>query len=115
MFLLQMLHPTSPVGADKFCFSMNLATQMPQLQRSLQRLFVRLCEASFQFPQRLWLANVRLVDRQPVNGGAFGEIYIGEYGGSQVALKALRIFRHRDEETKNRKVGEYREHCGACC
>lgn len=77
------------------------------MERSLQRAFVRLCETSLQLPHRLLLSDVCLRDRQPVDGGSFGEIYKGEHRGKVVALKSLRIFRHREDDAKNRKVSKF--------
>ncbi|GJE91835.1 BTB/POZ domain-containing protein [Phanerochaete sordida] len=107
--LLDMvLHPASPSDSDGLSFKVSPSECDPDLERSLQRVFVRLCESSLQLPHRLWLSQVHLTERQPVDGGSYGEIYMGTYAGRSVALKSLRVLRHREDNAKHQKAF-YRE------
>ena len=94
-------------STDDIPFKVALGAQEKLLEHSLLHIFVRLCETSLQLPRALQLPNVRLSDRQPIDGGSYGDIYRGEFKGKSVAIKSLRIFKRReceDDTTKKRKV-----------
>ncbi|GJE97161.1 hypothetical protein PsYK624_133740 [Phanerochaete sordida] len=97
-----------PWSANAVRFQAALPGVSQDFLLSLQRLFVRLCEASLQLPERLWLSDVHLKIPYPVARGGFGDVYQGEYRGDTVAMKALRIFPQQVDNTKDKKAF-YRE------
>ncbi|GJE91857.1 kinase-like domain-containing protein [Phanerochaete sordida] len=78
--------------------------QSRRLQDNLSRIFVRLCESSLQLPRRLYLSEVRMQSQRAAAKGSFGEIFEGNYKSTHVALKTLRVFETREDNTKNQKA-----------
>ena len=68
------------------------------LKQKLQRLNVRLSEASLQLPHSVHITGVTVLEREPIACGGFADIYLGEYRGNRVAIKRLRPSSSQDNE-----------------
>ena len=49
-------------------------------------------------PASFLLKGVTKASEHAVEGGGFADVYMGEYGGKAVALKALRIYNKQDQK-----------------
>ncbi|KAF7798348.1 hypothetical protein EIP86_009569 [Pleurotus ostreatoroseus] len=58
---------------------------------------------SDQLPESIFITGVRLKSATPVGGGAFADIFYGEYEGKLVAIKKLRAFLE-DTEAEREKT-----------
>ncbi len=53
---------------------------------------MKVAQMSDQLPESIFITGVRLKSATPVGGGAFADIFYGEYQGKLVAIKKLRAF-----------------------
>lgn len=104
MIYSQALHSVSPSEEGSIPFSVKLTPAHHKLSLSLRRIYVRLCETSFQLPPRLRLQGIRLENNHPYAVGSYGAIYKGQFCGRSVALKALRIFHFRGRRANSSEV-----------
>ncbi|TDL17590.1 kinase-like protein [Rickenella mellea] len=62
------------------------------------RTLTRLAKSSACLPDCLMLSGVKRDGRDPVTGGGFADVWTGYFDSSPVAIKALRIYDHSDQE-----------------
>ncbi|KIM72464.1 hypothetical protein PILCRDRAFT_829732 [Piloderma croceum F 1598] len=60
--------------------------------RLLERLIEKIVKTKRIWPRYLFLSPVLLTDERPFGGGGYADVYKGDYHGSGMALKVLRIF-----------------------
>lgn len=70
--------------------------------KSLLNLLCELAKSAQVFPQYYKLKNLRCDFSQPREGGAFADIYEGEYENQKVCLKTVRVFGKRDDAQRLR-------------
>ncbi|TDL15509.1 kinase-like protein, partial [Rickenella mellea] len=70
------------------------ANDQPRVARTLTRL----AKSSACLPDCLMLSKVKRTGRDPVAGGGFADVWFGYFDSTPVAIKALRIYEHSDQE-----------------
>ncbi|KZT24816.1 kinase-like protein, partial [Neolentinus lepideus HHB14362 ss-1] len=45
-----------------------------------------------KLPDTLFVRGIALINKDPLHGGGFADVFLGEYAGRQVALKRLRLY-----------------------
>ncbi|TDL15512.1 kinase-like protein, partial [Rickenella mellea] len=70
----------------------------PNDQTRFARALSRLAKSSACLPDCLMLSGVKRAGMDPVAGGGFADVWIGDFDSTPVALKALRIYKHSDQE-----------------
>ena len=58
----------------------------------LRQVLMKFSLASGSLPSSLFLSGVSCQDKEPLYGGSFADISLGEYRSKVVALKRLRVF-----------------------
>jgi len=67
----------------------------PEYKPRHVRALIKLSKASGLFPDCLVLKGIQ-VDGDPVEGGGFGDVYKGRFGGQVIALKVLKVYQKSD-------------------
>ena len=70
--------------------------------RELILLSINVSQTSDQLPKSIFISGVKLKDKNPVRGGAFADIFHGQYMGKLVAVKKLRVFMQEREELRDK-------------
>lgn len=73
-----------------------------EFRRNLMYLSMKIAQMSDRLPESIFITGVRLKSTTPVGGGAFADIYYGEYQGKLVAIKRLRDFLADTEADKEK-------------
>ena len=61
----------------------------------LRRLLLDLATKLKQLPSSIFIGGITCESRDPEDGGAFADIFLGKMGSAKVALKRLRVFRNQ--------------------
>ncbi|TDL20548.1 kinase-like protein [Rickenella mellea] len=87
---------------------LSLTTQLRNKKRKFDRFVKDLMVETGILPRGLTITNARRVDKDPISGGGFADVWRGELWGKPVAMKVLRIFQggKNDVETVRRKFCE---------
>ncbi len=77
-----------------------------EFRKELRRLSIRLWEASDKLPAALHLRGISLENPNNIAGGAFADIYRGDYRSRKVAIKKPRIAINQppQERARNARV-----------
>ncbi|TDL24383.1 kinase-like protein [Rickenella mellea] len=67
-------------------------------QPRFARTLARLVKSSSCLPDCLMLSGVQRTGKDPVAGGGFADVWTGYFGSTPVAIKALRIYDHSNQE-----------------
>ena len=86
-------------GLMKECWSRE-PSKRPDISLVVQTL--ALACPTMELPSTLFLKGVRCVEKESMAGGAFADIFIGEYEGQKVALKRLKLYQKTEEWKKMR-------------
>ncbi|GJE91843.1 kinase-like protein [Phanerochaete sordida] len=97
-----VMHSSSSTSSDPALLKFKISRQVKEMQPSLRRLFVRLCQSSNSLPHRLQISNVQLTSSVQVAAGAYGVIHRGKYGEKEVALKSVRVLHEYTVTTKEK-------------
>ena len=62
-----------------------------KFKRRLLQASIKVAQKASVVPDELVISGVALRNKQPISGGTFADIYLGDYHGRQVAVKKLRI------------------------
>ena len=62
-----------------------------KFKRTLLQLSIKVAQQASVVPEALIISGVTLRSKEPMGGGTFADIYMGNYQGRQVAVKKLRI------------------------
>lgn len=58
----------------------------------------RLSRESGSFPECLFLKDIKMLGRDPVAAGQFGEVWKGQVCGQEISIKVLKIYVKSDVE-----------------
>ncbi len=76
-----------------------------QDRQSLCRISIKLADIAGDLPQTLKLdGEVMLTNNGPIANGSFSDVFEGEYRGTKIAMKRLRIFSKRGQQGDNELV-----------
>lgn len=73
----------------------------------MHRISVGLSQRSDKLPESIYVEGLKILDKYNLNGGAFADVYKGEFRGKEVAVKKLRVtlYQPPDQRAKTMKVG----------
>jgi hypothetical protein len=70
-------------------------------------VLISLSAACNLVPHSLYLSGVELLEKDPISGGGFADVFHASYAGSKVALKRLRIHATSSDRRGVHKVRYY--------